>query len=523
MSRSRRAYAVAAVYLGTFMATLAISIVAVALPAIEGGLHVGLAGLQWVVGSLTLCMSAFMLSAGAVGDRYGRKRTWLGGVALFTIGSAVCASASSLAQLIAGCALQGIAGALVIPGALSIITKAYSDPTERAHVIGGWASFTAISVILGPMLGGILVDTVGWPSIFLINLPIGLLTLGLGVFGITESADPDHAAFDPAGQLLSVVFLGALTYALIGAGHAGWRAAPILAGLGIAAATLILFVVVESRMARPVFPVDLFRDRAFAALNVASFVLGFSGYSSLFLFSLFLQQAQGWSAAQAGWRMAPVFVAMSLVSSVSGRLSGRHGARPMILGYVLLGTSMLCMAFFSPTTSYAVIAPLFAVLGIGLGLAVPSTSAAAMAAARHERSGAASATINALRQSGMTIGVATLGTMMGAGAVLSLTRALSRANIPRAAELAAFAVSRHQMPNGLGMAPEVFQELLARAVADGFSAAVVCAGVVGLAAPVILIPVARRAAGIRRTSPNVSGASVVTVADERHDSDRRRG
>jgi MFS transporter, DHA2 family, methylenomycin A resistance protein len=195
----------------------------------------------------------------------------------------------------------------------------------------------------------------------------------------------------------------------------------------------------------------------------------------------------------------------------------------MILGYVLLGASMLCMAFLSPTTSYAVIAPLFAVLGIGLGLAVPSTSAAAMAAAPHEKSGAASATINALRQSGMTIGVATLGTMMGAGAVSSVTQALSRASITRAAELAAFAVSRHQMPNGLGMAPEAFQALLARAVADGFSTAVVCAGVVGLAAPVILIPVARRTAGTRRTSPNVSGASFASVADERHNSDRPRG
>jgi MFS transporter, DHA2 family, methylenomycin A resistance protein len=145
---------------------------------------------------------------------------------------------------------------------------------------------------------------------------------------LAESADPDDPAFDPAGQLLSVVFLGAPTYALIGAGHAGWHATPVVAGLGIAIATLILFVVVEIRMARPVFPVDLFRDRAFASLNVGSFILGLSGYSSLFLFSLLLQQAQGWSAAQAGWRMAPVFVAMSLASSVSGRLSGRYGANP---------------------------------------------------------------------------------------------------------------------------------------------------------------------------------------------------
>lgn len=504
MSASRRTCAVVAVYLGTFMATLAISIVAVALPAIQAGLHVNLAGQQWVVGSLTLCMSAFMLSAGAIGDRYGRKRTWLGGIALFTIGSAVSAGAASLGRLVAGCALQGIAGALVIPGALSIITKAYPNLIERAHIIGGWASFTAISVILGPMLGGVLVDAVGWPSIFLISLPLGVVTFGLGLFGITESADPDHAALDPAGQLLSVIFLGTLTYALISAGHAGWQAPSVLAGLGIAAATLVLFIAVELCIARPVFPVDLFRDRTFAALNVASFILGFSGYSGLFLFSLFLQQAQGLSAAQAGLRMAPVFVAMSVVSFVSGRLSSRYGARPMVLGYVLLGAAMIGMASFSPTTSYAVVAPLFAVLGTGLGLAVPSTSAAAMQAVPHERSGAASALINALRQSGLTIGVATLGTVMGAGAVGSVTHALSRADMPRAAELAALAVERHQMPRGLEMAPVAFRAVLARGVADGFAVAAICAGFVGLAASVMLLVAVRRVAGTRLVSPKAA-------------------
>jgi len=514
MSPSRRAYAVAAVYLGTFMATLAVSILAVALPAIQAGLHASFAGLQWVVGSLTLCMSAFMLSAGPVGDRYGRKRTWLGGVALFMLGSATSACASSLLQLVAGCALQGVAGALVIPGALSIITKAYSNPIERAHVIGGWASFTAISVIVGPMLGGIIVDTVGWPSIFLINLPVGFVALGLGLFGITESADPDHAAVDPAGQFLSAVFLAALTYALIGAGHAGWRATPVLEGFGIAIAALGTFIVVEVRVRRPVFPMDLFRDSGFTSLNVASFVLGFSGYSGLFLFSLFLQQAQRWSAAQAGWRMAPVFVAMSLVSPISGRLADRYGAWPMVLGYVLLGIALLGMASFSPTTSYDFIAALFAILGIGLGLAVPSTSAAAMAAVPHERSGVASATINALRQCGMTIGVAMLGTIMDARAVSHVARTLSSANVPNAAELAALAVGRHQMPSGLGMAQEAFRMLLARAVAEGFSAATICAGVAGLAAPLILIPVARRIASMRQTRRNIGNVSLITVAED---------
>lgn len=178
MSLSRKSAAVLAVYLGTCMATVAISIVTVALPAIQAGLGAELAGLQWVVGAYALSLSACMLSAGPIGDRYGRKRAWLFGVVLFTLGSATSVTAPSLAVLIAGCALQGVAGALVIPGALSILAQAFPDPAGRAHAIGGWSSFSAVSLILGPMLGGILVDTVDWRSVFLINLPVGVVGIG---------------------------------------------------------------------------------------------------------------------------------------------------------------------------------------------------------------------------------------------------------------------------------------------------------------------------------------------------------
>ncbi|MDT2024402.1 MFS transporter [Methylocella sp. CPCC 101449] len=224
MSPSRKKLVLTAVYLGTLMASLAISIVTVALPAIQAALKVDFSGLQWVVGAYALCLSAFMLSAGPLSDRYGRKRVWLVGVALFILGSAVCAAAPSLSVLIAGSALQGMAGAVVIPGSLSILTQAFPDPHERAHVIGGWSSFSGIALIVGPILGGLLVDHVSWRSIFLINLPLGALTLLIGLSGLQESADPDQASFDPIGQVLSALCLGALAYALIGAGQVGWTA-----------------------------------------------------------------------------------------------------------------------------------------------------------------------------------------------------------------------------------------------------------------------------------------------------------
>lgn len=493
MSVSRRAVAVAAVYLGTFMATLAISIVSVALPAIQASLETSLSGLQWVVGAYTLCLSAFMLSAGPLADRYGRKRTWLIGVAFFTLGSAICATADSLATLIAGCAFQGLAGALVIPGALSILTQAFPDPVKRAHVIGGWSSFNAISLILGPMMGGLLVDYAGWPSIFLVNLPLGIVALGLGLVGIEESSHPDHAALDPVGQILSIVFLGTLTLSLINAGHSGWSAPVTTVPMVISALALLAFIAVEMRTARPVLPVDLLRQKAFASANFASFVLGFSGYTSLFLFSLFLQRGQGWTATETGWRMAPVFAAMLAGSSVFGKLTRRFGMNHvMIAGYVLLGGSMLVMVSFTPSTPYGIVAPVFALLGIGLGLAVPSTGAAAMGSAPRERTGAASATMNALRQGGMTIGIALLGTIMSARAVASLKSVLAQSGVDDVASIAAVAVQRHEVPSTLPVASGAFHEMLAGAFTQGFSLAAGFAGILGLVAAGVVALSSRR-------------------------------
>lgn len=475
------------------MATLAISIVSIALPAIQASLETSLSGLQWVVGAYTLCLSAFMLSAGPFADRYGRKRTWLIGVALFTLGSAICAIADSLATLIAGCALQGLAGAFVIPGALSILTQAFPDPVERAHVIGGWSSFNAISLILGPMIGGFLVDHAGWPSIFLINLPIGIVALALGFVGIEESSHPDHAALDPAGQILSIAFLGALTLSLINAGHSSWDAPETIVPMVISVLALLVFLAVEMRTFRPVLPVDLLRQKAFASANFASFVLGFSGYTSLFLFSLFLQRGQGWTATETGWRMAPVFAAMLAASSVFGKLTRLFGMnRLMVAGYALLGGSMLVMVSFTPSTPYSIVAPVFALLGIGMGLAVPSTGAATMGSAPRERTGSASATMNALRQGGMTIGIALLGTIMSTRAVTSLKSVLAKSGIEDVSAIAAAAVQRHEVPSKLPIASEAFHAMLADAFTHGFSLAVGFAGILGLVAAGVVALSSRR-------------------------------
>lgn len=497
MTDARRPALVAAVYLGTFIAALDVSIVSVALPAIQTALHTDIAGLQWVVGAYALCLSAFMLSAGPIGDRYGRKLSWLIGVAVFMVGSAICAVAPTLGVLIAGCAVQGVAGAFLIPGSLSILTQAFPDPVQRAHVIGGWSSFSAISLIIGPILGGILVDSAGWPSIFLINLPIGAITVGLGVWGIRETAHPDHAALDPAGQALSVLWLGALTYGLIAAGQQGWTAPGTIAALTVALAAFIVFMIIESRTRRPLLPLQLFGNARFAVINLASFVLGFSGYSSLFFFSLFLQHAQGWSATETGWCMAPQFVAMAIVASVFGRLAARYDVRTlMITGYGMIGVAMLAMSKFQPDTPYSLIALLFAVLGIGMGLAVPATSAAVMASVPRERSGMASATMNALRQAGMTLGIALLGTLMSARAMTLLATGLEAAGIADAKTMAVVAINRHQVTTVGSLDSAAFGTLFSTAFAGGFHIAMVYAGLPGLMAAVLLAAVKSR-----RTNP----------------------
>ncbi|MCY1507114.1 Multidrug resistance protein Stp [compost metagenome] len=490
MHPARRRALVLAVNLGSFITILDISIVNVALPTMQAALRIDMAGLQWVVDAYALFLSAFMLSAGPLGDRYGRKRSWLAGVLLFTAGSALCGLADGLTALLIGRAVQGVAGALLVPGALSLLTQAFPDPKERAQAIGVWASCNAISLIVGPMLGGVLVAHFDWQSIFLINLPVGALAIALGAWSITESAHPEHAAFDPAGQALSVLWLGALTFGLIAAGEHGWAAPQAVGALATAAAGLLAFLWVEHRAARPILPLGLFRDAGFAITNFASFVLGFSAYSSLFFFSLYLQHVQGLSPLAAGWQLAPQFAAAGLVSVVFGRLNQRFGLpRLMIAGYTLIGAAMLGMTSFEAHTPYAVSGSLLVLLGLGTGLAVPSTSMAVMATVPRERSGMASATMNALRQTGMTIGIALLGALMSGRAIDALTASLSRSGAPDAPALARAAITLHDIPGRPANAATLFAD----ALTGGFHAAMFAAGAASLLAALLLLIVARGA------------------------------
>jgi EmrB/QacA subfamily drug resistance transporter len=478
-----RLAALGAAYLGTFLATLDISIVNVALPTLQQALQTDIAGLQWVINAYTICLSAFMLSSGPIADRYGHKRAWLTGVVLFTVGSGLCAVAASLDLLLMGRAVQGVAGALLIPGAMPILSHAFPDPKERAHVIGGWSAFSALALILGPLLGGLMLHSLGWQSIFLINLPLGMVAIGLGVWGIRERKYPDHTDLDLAGQVLSVFCLATLTYGLIAVGEQGLNGVAALIALPLSLLGFVLFLVVEMRAKRPLLPLALFRHRSFAIVNYASFTLGFSYYSSLFFFSIYLQTIQGWSAVETGWRMMPQFVITGCVSILYGRLSAMIAVRWLLVaGYGLTALAMSAMVVFTAHTPYWIVGTLFGVLGLGAGLAVPSTSMAVMAGAPIDHSGAASATMNALRQMGMTIGVAFLGALLSREAASRLASMAHDQGTNITSDIA-----RHVISHGVeSSSSPAISALYVPAMEHGFHVAMLACGLASATAMLLL-------------------------------------
>jgi MFS transporter, DHA2 family, methylenomycin A resistance protein len=481
------------VFAGTFMALLDLSIVTVALPAMEANLHTTFSALQWVIDGYTLALSALLLTAGSLGDRYGRKRFYLAGITVFTVGSAICAAAPDAGVLIAGRVVQGAAATSLIPGSLSILTQAFPDPARRARMFGVWGGIGSMAVALGPVVGGVLVDEAGWWAIFLINLPVGVLAVILGARSIPESADPAHAAVDPAGQVTGIAWLGALTFGLIEGGSRGWSAAITVVSLVAAAIALVAFLGVEARGSRPMLPLALFRRPAFATASLASFALGFGAYSVFTFMSLYLQDVQGYSAVSAGLRYLPLCAAIAVMSVLAGRLAGRFGpALSMVIGYSVTGAALLAMASFGPATAYLVIAVVFAFLGSGMGLAITPTTAAAMGSVQRERSGLASGTVNAARQAGNTLGIAVLGAIITSLSITSLRHFLAARHLSATAaqRIAAATITAHGAGSPAAradLAPGLLRELYGSAFTAGLHVAVLVAGIISLLAAALAL------------------------------------
>lgn len=417
--------------IGFFMVLLDASIVTVALPTIQSELHAQLADLQWVVDAYTLPFAVLLLTAGALGDRFGRKRVFLVGLIVFTIGSGICGFASTLGWLIAGRIVQGIGGAALSPGSLSVLAAAFTNPRERTQAIGIWSGVSGIALAAGPLLGGVLIQVSGWQAIFFVNLPIGVLALALGLRVLVESRNPAAHQLDLLGQALVVAGLTALTYALIEGQSKGWGSPLILALFGAAVLLLITFLIVEARTTEPLLPLGLFKSIVFSTANVAALIVGFALLGTVFFIAQYFQEVQGYTALQSGERTLPNTIGIFIMAPLAGRITARFGPRlPIALGAILSSAALLLLTRLTPTTSYGDIWWNLGLLGIGFGLMLSPITAAVLAATSPARAGLASSMVNTSRQIGSVLGIAVLGAIVENQEARNLASSLTNLHVP---------------------------------------------------------------------------------------------
>ncbi|MFD4564554.1 MFS transporter [Streptomyces sp. NPDC058467] len=401
--------------LGQFMVLLDNTIVGAALPDMQHRLDAGLTGLQWIVDAYVLLVAMLLLSGGVFADRFGRKRVYLSGVAVFTAASGLCSVAPSVGWLVAGRVLQGVGAAALSPASLALLVAAHPAPQERVRAIGLWAGLSGIGLAAGPVAGGVLAQAFGWPAIFLVNVPIGVVLLVAGRRVLEESRNPDARALDIPGTILSVLGVGTLAYALIEGGSRGWTSPVILGGFAAAAVLLSAFVAVERRHPAPMLPPGLFHQRLFTVSNSAMIVVGFALMGSSFFFSQFFVYVQGSSILRAGLQTLPATLAMVVVSPFAGRLAARYGYRSVVTsGLALAGLGLLALGGVHADTSYANVWWRLATVGVGFALTMSPLTGAAIQAVDPQEGGLASGISSTTRQIGAVLGVAVLGAVVRA-------------------------------------------------------------------------------------------------------------
>ncbi|WP_433427606.1 DHA2 family efflux MFS transporter permease subunit [Nonomuraea sp. CA-141351] len=412
---SNRAALLTVTCLGQFMVLLDSTIVGAALPDMQQRLHTHLNGLQWIVDAYVLLVAMLLLSGGVFADRFGRKRVFLAGVAVFTAASVLCAVAPTIGWLITGRVVQGIGAAALSPASLALLAAAYPVPQERVKAIGLWAGFSGIGLAAGPLAGGILVDAFGWPAIFLVNVPIGAVLLLAGLRILGESRNSGAPAIDIPGTVLSVLGVGVLTYGLIEGGSRGWTSPVILGSFAAAVLILAAFVVVEGRGSTPMLPLRLFRQRLFTVSNTAMVVVGFALMGSSFFFSQFFVYVQGSSILRAGLQTLPASLAMVVVSPYAGRFAAKYGFRIVVtIGLALAGLGLLALGFVHADTAYGNVWWRLAVVGVGFALTMSPLTGAAIQAVSPQEGGLASGISSTTRQIGAVLGVAVLGAIVRA-------------------------------------------------------------------------------------------------------------
>ncbi|MDJ0674892.1 MAG: MFS transporter [Calothrix sp. MO_167.B42] len=432
MARSRiKAIALMGMCFALFMTVTDDTVLNVALPQIQVSLGSNVSGLQWILNAYTLPAASLVLTSGTLGDIYGRKRVFLIGVLIFIIASTTCGFAPNLPILIAGRIIQGIGAAALVPNSLAIVNDTFPEPKEKTQAIAIWSAVSGIALISGPVIGGILVDVFGWQSTFFMNVPFGLMAWVITSSYVKEVRNVRQQTIDIPGLLLSIVFLGSLTYALIEANAGVWRSPLILLLLTVVGLSFWGFLLVESHSSHPMLPLKLFKNTTFAVVNLVQVLVLFTFFSLLFLFSLFLQQVQGYSAVAAGMRFLPLNMSFVIGLLVSGWFSTRFGWRlTIMLGLIIAGVTTLLFIGISADTEYGTILWKLVLAGFGGGLTLTPIAAAAMSSAPPTQGGIASAILNASNRLGGILGIALQGTILTHWLTSHLRHSLSEWNVP---------------------------------------------------------------------------------------------
>jgi EmrB/QacA subfamily drug resistance transporter len=505
--------------LGLFMVFLDGSIVNVALPTIQADLHANLSDLQWVVDAYTLPFAALMLTAGTLGDRFGRKRLFLAGLVLFLLGSLLCGVAPTLGWLLFGRAVQGTGAAALSPGSLAVLVAAFPEQRQRAQAIGLWAGISGVGLAAGPLVGGVLIQLSSWPAIFFVNLPVGIATLALGWPLLSESRNPNAQRIDLPGLVLVTGTLVCLILALIESSSQGWTSPLILGLFSGAVVCLAAFLLVEARVREPMLPLGLFRNRVFSVANVAGLLVGFAMLGTLFFITQFLQSVQGYTPLEAGLRSLPTTAGIFVVSPLAGMLTARLGPRlPIVLGALLAALALFLLLSIEPDTSYATLWWKFGLFGIGLGLMLSPLTAAVLSGTPPQLAGLGSSVNNTSRQVGFSLGVAVLGTFVVQQFTSNIASQLTQAGVPASlgATIASAGAqaSQVQLSGRLPLPAAALHQAINQAFVDALHGSFIISGTALLATALLvafLLQQKKRSTSARGVSPD-SPVKTITSA-----------
>ena len=503
--RKAKRLVLAATCLALFMTNFDGTAGDVALPQIQRELGANISGVQWILNAYHLPVASLLLAMGKFGDVFGRKKIFIAGLALFTLASAMCGIAPNLEMLIVGRSLQGIGAAALLPLSLTILTATFTDHTERTKAIGIWSAVSALAMVAGPGLGGYLIDAVGWQSIFLVNVPLGLLTVLLAIASVKKDSGISQQTLDWPGLLWSISSIALLSYALTYETESAWLSSTRLFWLSISALSFVAFRLAEQKSRHPIVPAALLKNKAFALICITQTLVFFMSGGLFFILSLFLQHVQGYSAVATGLCFLPMNGAIIAASFASGWIAVRLGWRfPILTGLVIVTAAVTSLIRLDTGTDYSEILWTLVLAGFGGGLTIPALAATAMNSVLPVHEGIASALSSISIQFGGILGIAVQGALFAGGLRAQLENALSQWNFSTDLKETVLGDALRyltEVPQGLPVEAGIFQAAIRDAFVVGLR------GVLSLAAIALVVSIALILCVPKRYEPKDSVAS----------------